>query len=90
MVSDTFCAVLIAPSSWLTRCEIGALDPTHGQFAAAARAGVAGAAAPTTANVPTAAVAVASAISRRIPNTRMTPPGTRFTDVGERFLQNVN
>ncbi len=63
MAIDTFCAVDICPSNWLTRCEIGAVEPTHGQLATAARAGVAGPAAPVTANAPAAAAAASQAPS---------------------------
>jgi hypothetical protein len=57
----TFCAVVIAPSTSLTRCEIGALDPTHGQAAEAAAAGWV---TPATADIVPAARAAATATMR--------------------------
>ncbi|HXP55020.1 MAG TPA: hypothetical protein VN847_08695 [Streptosporangiaceae bacterium] len=63
MVIDTFWAVVIAASSWLTRCGIGALDPTHGHPATAAWAGTAGPAAPAAANPAAAAAPAITAAS---------------------------
>jgi hypothetical protein len=84
---ETFCAVVIVASSWLTRCEIGALDPTQGQAPGAALAGTAE---PATTNSDDAAAAVARAASfgpvrgAETPKTRMMPPGAA------RFLHNIN
>jgi hypothetical protein len=89
VASDTFCAVLIAPSNWLTRCEIGALDPTHGQLDAAC-AVVAGVIAPATAKAPAVAPATVSAASDRTldkRNLRMMPPDTRFTNTAKSVRQ---
>jgi hypothetical protein len=82
--------------TWLTRCEIGAVDPTHGQFADAAdaaRAGPAGAASaaeagPAARDSDAAAAAPRTAIRGRfrrddMPNEPMMPPDTCFTGVAE-------
>src|ERR1700759_3578196 len=65
VVIDTFWAVLIAASNWLTRCEIGAVEPTHGQLATAAPAGAAVPAPPRAANAAAAAPAGTRAPHRR-------------------------
>jgi hypothetical protein len=65
----TFWAVDMAASSWLTRWEMGALEPTQGQAALAAdaaRAALAGVAtpAPLTRDAATAAAAVSRVRAR--------------------------
>jgi hypothetical protein len=85
---ETFCATVILASSSLTRCAMGALEPTHGQAAFAAdAAAVAGAAAPATTDSDAEATAAASATARDIfrldglSGLRIVPPDVCFTGI---------